>query len=117
MITFLLENWQLLLTSISIPVAWVFGGKQKANVNLKKENADATVTIQGMYQTFALQYQTQYEAVLVEVSGLRKEVIELNFRNGIITEASENWEKKFNDLQKEHDQLKRAFDLLKKSMK
>jgi len=117
MILFLLENWQQLLTSIFIPIAWIFGGKQKANVSLKKENADATVTIQGMYETFALQYKQQYEAVLLDVQGLRKEVLELNVRNGIITEASENWEKKFNDLQKEHDALKKAFDNLKKSMK
>jgi len=117
MINFLLENWQLLLTSISIPIAWVFGGKQRANVSLKKENADATITIQGMYETFALQYKQQYEAVILEVQGLKKEVVELNFRNGIITEASQNWEKKFNDLQKEHDALKKAFDNLKKSMK
>lgn len=117
MITFLLENWQLLLTSISIPIAWIFGGKQKANVNLKKENADATVTIQGMYQTFALQYQTQYEAVLLQVDILQKHVADLDLRNAITVEASENWEKKFNDLQKEHDSLKKAFDVLKKSMK
>jgi len=103
--------------TILLVLGWLLGGRQKANAELKKTNADATVTIQGMYQTFALQYQTQYEAVLTEVSGLRKEVIELNFRNGIITEASENWEKKFNDLQKEHDALKKAFDNLKKSMK
>lgn len=100
-----------------VVIGWLLGGKQKANAEVKKTNADATVTIQGMYQTFALQYETQYNAVLLEVQGLRKEVIELNFRNGIITEASESWEKKFNDLQKEHDSLKKAFDALKKSMK
>ena len=117
MITFIIENWQLLLTSISIPIAWIFGGKQKANVSLKKENADATITIQGMYETFALQYKQQYESVLLEVEGLRKHVADLDLRNAITIEASQTWEKKFNDLQKEHDALKKAFDILKKSIK
>jgi len=145
MIAFLLENWQLILTTLSIPIAWIFGGKQKANINLKKENAEATVTIQGMYQTFALQYESQYKAVLLQVDILQKHVSDLDLRNAITLEASESWERKFNELQKEsnsrgeeiielrkesdsrgeklcilqkeHDSLKKAFDSLKKSMK
>lgn len=70
-----------------------------------------------MYETFALQYKQQYEAVLLEVDGLRKHVADLDLRNAITIEASENWERKFNDLQKEHDSLKKAFDILKKSIK
>ena len=100
--------------TILLILGWLLGGRQKANAELKKTNADATITIQSMYQTFALQYESQYNAVMLEVSALRKEVIELNFRNGIITEASESWEQKFNDLQKEHDALKKAFENYKK---
>ena len=101
--------------TILLILGWLLGGRQKANAELKKTNADATITIQSMYQTFALQYESQYNAVMLEVSALRKEVIELNFRNGIITEASESWEQKFNDLQKEHDALKKAFENYKKT--
>lgn len=128
--------------TIILVIGWLLGGRQKATAELKKTNADATITIQTMYQTFALQYEAQYNALILDVSSLRKEVIELNFRNGIIREASEVWEKKFNDLQiisdekinglqkesfereqkinelqKEHDALKKAFETLKKSIK
>lgn len=104
----------VVLSILGTLLGYFLGGKQKANIELKQHNADATITIQSMYQTFALQYESQYNSVLIEVQGLRKEVVELNFRNGIITEASESWEKKFNDLQKEHDALKKAFEIYKK---
>lgn len=114
-----------------VVIGWLLGGKQKAYAEVKKTNADATVTIQGMFDTFALQYEKQYNAVLLQVGILQNQVADLNLRNAILTEASENWEQKFKDLeiesnsrsekfvalQKEHDSLKKAFDSLKKSMK
>lgn len=117
--------------TLLLVIGWLLGGKQKATVELKKTNADATITIQGMFDTFALQYEKQYNAVLVQVDILQKQVIDLDLRNAILTEASESWEQKFKDLeiesnsrgeklvtlQKEHDNLKKAFDTLKKSMK
>lgn len=120
-------------------VGWLLGGKQKAHADLKKTNTDATVTIQGMFDTFALQYEKQYKKVLGEVEDLKDKVVNLELRNAITLEASESWERKFNelqvmseekiselqkeseargqklnDLQKEHDALKRAFETYKK---
>jgi len=131
--------------TILLVLGWLLGGRQKANAELKKTNADATITIQGMFNTFALQYKVQYDEVLKEVAGLKIQVSDLDLRNALLTEASENSEKqvkklelelelkseeiielrkenglsteKFVTLQKEHDSLKKAFDNLKKSMK
>ena len=125
-----------------VVIGWLLGGKQKAHVDLKKSNAEATIVIQGMFDTFAKQYEKQYDAVLLQVEVLQKKVIDLELRNAITLEASESWERKFNELQviseeklkelqkeseargqklnvlqKEHDALKKAFDTLKKSMK
>jgi len=53
----------------------------------------------------------------LKVNEQDKQIAELSLINAITKEAADSWEKKFNDLQKEHDQLKKAFDALKKSMK
>ena len=125
--------------ALLLVVGWLLGGKQKAHADLKKTNADATVTIQGMFDVFAVQYEKQYTAVVNQVATLQKQVADLDLRNAITLEASQSWERKFNelqfqseekiselqkeseargqklnDLQKEHDALKRAFETYKK---
>lgn len=62
-------------------------------------------------------FRSEINPLRKEVEELRQEVASVNLRNGILTEAAETWEGKFKELQKEHDQLKKAFDNLKKSMK
>ena len=128
--------------TILLILGWLLGGRQKVNLDVKKGNADATVIIQGMFDTFAKQYEKQYNTVLLQVDILQKQVVDQDLRNAITLEASESWERKFNELQilsdeklselqkeseargeklnslqKEHDNLKKAFDSLKKSMK
>lgn len=56
-------------------------------------------------------------ALRLKVSEQDKQIAELSLINAITKEAADSWEQKFNELQKEHDALKRAFDNLKKSMK
>lgn len=147
MVDFILQNWVVLLGGGSLTgiIGWFLGGRDKTHIELRKNNADATVTIQGMYETFAVRYDSQYKEVLFEVAGLKKQVCDLDLRNAVLTEASANSEKqvkrlelelelksneiielrkesdsrgeKLGSLQKEHDLLKKAFDSLKKSMK
>jgi len=59
-------------------------------------------------------FRNEINPLREELEKLRKQVSELDLRNAITKEVSDNWEKKFNDLQKEHDQLKTAFDKYKK---
>ena len=62
-------------------------------------------------------FRSEINPLREEVQKLRKEVESVNFRNGILTEAADSWEKKFNELQKEHDLLKKQFETYKKNNK
>jgi len=59
----------------------------------------------------------ELQSLRLKVNEQDKQIADLSLINAITKEAADSWEKKFNDLQKEHDALKKAFDNLKKSMK
>ena len=46
---FILENWVALISTISIPIAWIFGGKQAKKVEIKNSNGDFLSKVQAIY--------------------------------------------------------------------
>ena len=46
---FILENWLAIISTISIPIAWIFGGKQAKKVEIKNSNGDFLTKVQGIY--------------------------------------------------------------------
>ncbi|HRZ86162.1 MAG TPA: hypothetical protein P5277_05285 [Candidatus Paceibacterota bacterium] len=132
---FFFNNWYTVVTTIAIPIAWIFGGKEKQKVELKKSNADAVSTMQSVYDQFLEDYKTRMNEVMLELVNVREHNkslqnqfndIQLQYAKEI--ETSQNWEKLHRELkgqyielekhyitlQKDHDKLKKEFEQYKK---
>lgn len=117
---FLLENWLALISTISIPVAWIFGGKQAKKVEIKKASADAVATMQGVYDEFLSHYKDRMAEVMNEVITVKTANIELQRQFNEIqlqyakeTERSQNWEKLHRELSEKYAFLERDYEQLK----
>ena len=120
---FLQDNWLALVGYISVPVAWVFGGRMKAKT-------DAVSTMQNMYNGFLEDYKDRMAEVMTELSEMRKHNRELQNKFNEIQlsyakeiEVSQYWERlhreleaKYNKLQSDYDKLKLEVNKLKKGL-
>ncbi len=59
----------------------------------------------------------ELQSLRLKVNEQDKQIAELSLINAITKEAADSWELKFKTLEKEHDKLKKDFDILRKSMK
>ena len=101
MINLLIENWQLLLALlgvISTPVAWVFGGKAQARAELKKARIEATLSMQEMYDDFAIDYKERYEEKKGKIESMKIEISDLEVKNKKLEKSVNFLEKKYNTL-------------------
>jgi uncharacterized protein involved in exopolysaccharide biosynthesis len=128
MINFLGENLAILIGLISAGLGWFFGGRQKQGIEIKKSNSDAVISMQEAYNGFLIHFKQQIADLMLEVSEVKiqNKALQTQFNDLFIqlakeTEKSLNWEKlhseltkKFNELQDEHDKLKKAFEAYKK---
>jgi len=125
---FLINNWLAIVSTISIPVAWIFGGKQAKKVEIKKANGDAVATMQSVYDQFLSDYKDRMTEVMGELTAVKNSNIDLQRQFNEIqlqyakeVEKSQNWEKlhrelmdKYALLEKEYEQLKIDHDALKR---
>ncbi len=134
-------NWEIILGIsgvIASPIAWIFGGRQSKNIEIKKASTDAISSMQSIYDSFLQDYRDRMGEVVVELqtvkasnTELQKQFNELHVQYAKEVERSQNWEKlhnelkhRYNDLikiyealQKDHNKLKKDFDLHKKNNK
>lgn len=120
---FLADNWAAIIGYITVPIAWVFGGRMKAKT-------DAVSTMQNMYNGFLEDYKDRMTEVMTELSEMRKHNRELQNKFNEIQlsyakeiEVSQNWERlhreleaKYNKLQSDYDKLKLEVNKLKKGI-
>lgn len=114
---FLLDNLVTIIGFLSVPIAYLFGGKRAKAIELKKNDSDALKSMQEVYDSFLVHFQKQMDAALIKVDFLEKQYTELNLLYRKEIEKSKDWEKKHNELQLAHDKLKKEFDKLKLSIK
>jgi hypothetical protein len=117
---FLIENWVALVSTISIPLAWIFGGKQAKRVEIKKASADAVATMQTVYDEFLSHYKDRMSEVMNEVVVVKNANIELQRQFNEIQlqyakeiEKSQNWEKLHRELSEKYAFLERDYEQLK----
>jgi hypothetical protein len=117
---FLIENWVALVSTISIPLAWIFGGKQAKRVEIKKASADAVATMQSVYDEFLSHYKDRMAEVMGEVVVVKNANIELQRQFNEIQlqyakeiEKSQNWEKLHRELSEKYAFLERDYEQLK----
>jgi len=141
MFDFLTKNWEIILGIsgiVSSPIAWVFGGRQSKNIEIKKASTDAISSMHSIYDSFLQDYRDRMREVAIELqtvkvsnTELQKQFNELHLQYAKEVERSQSWEKLHNELkhryddlikiyeslQKDHDKLKKDFDLHKKNNK
>ena len=120
---FLADNWAAIIGYITVPIAWVFGGRMKAKT-------DAVSNMQNMYNGFLEDYKDRMSEVMNELSEMRTHNRELQNKFNEIQlsyakeiEVSQNWERlhreleaKYNKLQSDYDKLKLEVNKLKKGL-
>jgi len=134
MYSWFFENWMVLVGAITTPIAWIFGGKQakaqelkKGEAEIKRGNADAVATMQGVYDQFLEDYKVRMSEVMIELTdvkdhykGLQKQFNDIQLAYAKEVERSQNWEKlhreltdKYKVLEKDYDELKSLYEKLK----
>jgi len=135
---FFIDNWFNIVTVLGIPLAWIFGGKQAKNVEIKNSNGDFLSKVQGIYDGLVEDLKTDREELKAcnleqdqnirelrnDVRSLQKQFNDLYLSYAKEVEASKYWQDKFNDLEtkynqleKDHEELKKQFENYKKSHK
>ena len=123
-----LENWMAIVSTLSIPVAWVFGGKQAKKVELKNSNGDFLNKVQTIYDALVDDLKAdrdELKACNVEqsndiadlrndVRSLQKQFNDLYLAYAKEVEASKYWKDKFDVLEGKYIQLERDHEALKK---
>lgn len=111
--SFLIENWQILIGVISTPIAWFFGGKMK-------QKSDAVISMQSMYDGFVSDYKDRMTEVTTELTEIRKHNRDLQIKFNEIQlsyakeiEVSQNWEKLHRELENKYTKLQKDYDSLK----
>ena len=100
------ENWDKIVYIIGLIIAFFTGNKTK-KISDKSGEIDNLIKYQLMYDKFATQFEKQLFALELKVENLE-------FRNAIIVEESQNWKEKFNALQTLYNKLKAEFEAYKK---
>jgi septation ring formation regulator EzrA len=124
----LLENWVAIVSTISIPIAWIFGGKQAKKVEIKNSNGDFLNKVQTIYDALVDDLKAdrdELKACNVEqsndiadlrndVRSLQKQFNDLYLAYAKEVEASKYWKDKFDVLEGKYIQLERDHEALKK---
>jgi chromosome segregation ATPase len=103
----LLENWVAIISTISIPIAWIFGGKQakkleikKGEVEIQKEQIDLAKNTREFLLLKESDFKTEREEYRKELATIKDEV----------KAEREYYREKVNGLRKSIDGLQDKFD-------
>ena len=109
----MVEYWKDGLYLLGILVAFITGNKSKKIAN-KGGELDNLLKFQTMYDKFTQDAEKKYDELNNRIECLSVDVSNLELRNAIIVEESQNWKEKFSQLQKLYDKLKAEFEAYKK---
>lgn len=124
----ILENWLAVISTISIPIAWIFGGKQAKKVEIKNSNGDFLEKVQAIYDGLVEDLKSDREELKAhnleqdntikelrnDIRELQKQFNDLYLAYAKEVEASKYWKDKFEDLVKKHTNLEKDHEILKK---
>lgn len=102
----ILDHWKEISATIGAICMFIFGRKS-SKILERKNNADAVTSMQKTYDVFLKHFETQYNTLLNRLN-------DLELRNSILLQSSQEWEAKFRELEKNYEKLKLDFDNYKK---
>ena len=127
----LLENWVAIVSTISIPIAWIFGGKQAKKVEIKNSNGDFLTKVQGIYDALVEDLKTDRDELKAcnvqqddnikelrnDVRSLQKQFNDLYLSYSLEVEKSASWMSKYFEKEKENQVLKNQITQVEKRCK
>ena len=127
----LIENWLAIVSTISIPIAWIFGGKQAKKVELKNSNGDFLNKVQTIYdglvddlkadrdelKAFNIQQDDNIKELRNDVRSLQKQFNDLYLSYSLEVEKSASWMSKYFEKEKENQVLKNQITQVEKRCK
>lgn len=128
---FILENWVALISTISIPIAWMFGGKQAKKVEIKNSNGDFLSKVQAIYDGLVEDLKSDREELKAcnveqnkditdlrnDVRSLQKQFNDLYISYSLEVEKSASWMSKYFEKEKENQLLKNQIAQVEKRCK
>lgn len=102
----ILDYWRELSVTAGAILTF-FIGRKSTKITERKNNADAVTAMQATYDVFLKHYKDQYDQLLIRLTNLE-------LRNAVLLESSEEWQYKFRELEKNHARLKLEFEEYKK---
>ena len=128
---FILENWVALISTISIPIAWIFGGKQAKKVEIKNSNGDFLSKVQAIYDGLVEDLKSDREELKAcnveqsqditdlrnDVRSLQKQFNDLYISYSLEVEKSASWMSKYFEKEKENQLLKNQIAQVEKRCK
>lgn len=127
----LLENWLAVVSTISIPIAWIFGGKQAKKVEIKNSNGDFLNKVQTIYDSLVddlkadrdelkacnVQQDDNIKELRNDVRSLQKQFNDLYLSYSLEVEKSASWMSKYFEKEKENQVLKNQITQVEKRCK
>jgi len=131
---FIFNNWFNIVTVLGIPLAWIFGGRQAKKVEIKNSNGDFLNKVQTIYDSLVDDLKTDRDELKAcnieqdqnikdlrnDVRSLQKQFNDLYLSYAKEVEASTFWKEKFTELEtkyiqleKDHEELKKQFEIYK----
>jgi len=101
----IIEYWREISYTLGGVVVFLVGRKS-TKILEKKQTVEAIDAMQKTYDVFLKHYQDQYNSLTDRLNNLE-------LRNAVLTESAQTWEKKFKDLSKLYESLKREFETYK----
>lgn len=127
----LAENWVAIVSTISIPIAWIFGGKQAKKVEIKNSNGDFLSKVQNIYDGLVEDLKSDREQLKAcnieqdqkindltnDVRSLQKQFNDLYLSYSLEVEKSASWMNKYFEKEKENQDLKHQITQVEKRCK
>jgi chromosome segregation ATPase len=127
----LLENWLAVVSTISIPIAWIFGGKQAKKVEIKNSNGDFLNKVQTIYDSLVddlkadrdelkacnIEQDNNIKDLRNDVRSLQKQFNDLYLSYSLEVEKSASWMSKYFEKEKENQVLKNQITQVEKRCK
>lgn len=101
----IIEYWKEISSALGGIVIFL-AGRKSTKILEKKQTVEAIDAMQKTYDVFLKHYQEQYDRLTDRLNNLE-------LRNAVLTESAETWERKFKDLSKLYETLKKEFETYK----
>ncbi len=113
MITFFIDNWQIIIGVIATPVAWIFGGKakqkqdeKKGNIEIEVQEIDYAVKVRELYESLLTKRDSENQIL---INDKRELLIEFKKERDYFREQLDTMRKDLSTMQSQFNETNLAY--------